>query len=299
MKKFLSVIYIFAIVFFSNGCVFPDKLPDLKEITQYSLSKLEFRKTTFDEFKSVCPKVQPYDLGDGVQIFTVEPAIPNKFGEINVGFRNKTLDWVEFVLDKQVEVNEFIAMYGLPKNIDTKYSESLDYYNYSGFSIAVDKKTLYASSVSVFAEDESALKDDLKNKRQEAGKDRFFDVFPGLRPGITTEREFAGKYPELLPYMEGEYDLNSVYTLVEELENAASYYQQAVLRFENGLLSWVYLVPEPEEAEKIIGRIKETPAIEKLSERSDFYIYENFVLTVDRETKRVNSIGLVSFDSRF
>ncbi len=299
MKKFLLISYILTILIFSNGCVFPDKLPDWKDLNQYTLEKFKFQQTSVNEFKSMCPEIEPYDFGNDIIIFTVEPQTIDKFSEINVGFRHKTFDWIEFILDKQVEANEFTALYGPPEYIDTKYSETLDYYNYDSFSIAVDKKNLFARSISIFAPSESTVKNKFENKWEENGKQRFFEVFPDLKPGITPERQFSGKYPELLPYMEGEFDLNLVYTLVEELGGAAHYYQRAVLRFENGLLVWIYLIPEAEEAGKIVNRIEETPKIEKLDDRFDFYIYDNFVLTVDRETKRVNNIGLVGFDRRF
>lgn len=281
----------------SSGYVFPDKLPQWRGLNTYSLEKMEFQKTTIKEFRTMCPDVEPYDIGNGILIFTVKPVNISDFSEVNVGFRNEVFDWVEFVLDKQFEVGEFTSVYGFPKHIDTKYSETLDYYNYDTFSVAVDKKYFLVRSISVFAQKMPGVKS--HQNETATGKIKFYEVFPGLKPGITTEREFSKHYPELLPYMEGEYDVNSVYTLVEELEGAEEYYQQAILRFEHGVLVWINLIPTYEESEELLKKYNNPITKEKLNERYDFYIYDNFVFTVDRHQKRVNSIGLVGVNNRF
>lgn len=299
MKKFFSIIYIFLIATFSTACVFPDRLPDWKEISSYSPEHFEFRKTTPEEFTAICPGTEPYAPDGEILIFTARPVNVNNFTEVNVGFRHKSLDWIEFVLNRQVEINDFITLYGFPEYIDTKYSETLDYYNYNNFSVSVDKKHLFARSISVFETSEQVIENNLQNENTGSGRKRFFEVFPGLKPGITTEREFSRAYPGLLPYMEGEFDLNSTYTLVEELKGAGHYYRKAILRFENGVLTWINLVPSDEEAINILKYLNKPKNTEKIDNRHDFYVFDNFILTVDNEQEKVNNIGLVNSDGRF
>ncbi|OGI01383.1 MAG: hypothetical protein A2Y25_02700 [Candidatus Melainabacteria bacterium GWF2_37_15] len=299
MKKIISIFYLFLILIFSSAYVFPDKLPDWKNASVYSPEKLKFQKTTLDEFKKLCPEVKSFDAEKNVSIITTQPYNLNDFNEINVGFRNKTLDWIEFVLSKQINVNEFITIYGFPKYIDTKYSTTLDYYNYDNYSVAVDKKSTNARSISFFTTQQSVINKTLRNKILDTPTQKFFETFPKLKPGLTVESEFTQSYPDLLPYMEGEFDVNSTYTMVEELEGASQFYQQAVLRFENGILTWISLVPTDAESSNILKTIKEPHEIEKIDDKYDFYIYENFVLTVNKKHKKVSNIGLINFDKRF
>lgn len=299
MKRFFSIIYIFTIVILSSAHVFPDRLPDWKELNSYSPVKFEFQKTGLKEFKALCPGVEPYDIGNGIVIYTVKPENTNSFKEINVGFRNEILDWIEFALNQQVEADEFTALYGFPKYIDTKYSDTLDYYNYDNFSASVDKKYFFVRSISIFTQNEPTVKNNLRTKISESGEMKFFEVYPGLKPGVTTERDFAQKHPDLLPYMEGDFDTNATYTLVEELQGAENHYQKAVLRFEHGILAWINLIPTYEKATNMLDKFGKPNHIEKLDDYYDFYIYDNFIFTVHKEQKRVNTIGLIEFDNRF
>lgn len=297
MKKFFSILYIFLVLILSSAFNFPDNLPDWKEIPSYTTEKLHLQKTTLKEFNKLASEVQPYKLANEIQIFTLKPETIGEFKEVNVGFRSQTLDWLEFIFDKQIELNEFVNIYGLPNYIEKQYSETLDYYNYDSFSLAVDKNHNYVMSVSIFST--SLDKSNLQDKVSMDSRTRFFDIFPKLRPGVTTEREFAQNYPDLLPYMEEEFDLNSLYTLTDELKGAMSLYHSAVLRFENGLLTWINLTPADQDLETMLKELNSRYNIEKISATHDFYIFDNFILTVDREQKTVNNIGIVNYDKRF
>ena len=299
MKKYLSIFYLFIIIIFSSAYVFPDKLPDWKNASVYSPEKLKFQKTTLNEFKKLCPDAKTFDAEGNVSIITTQPDNLSDFNEINVGFRNKTLDWLEFVLSKQVNMNEFINIYGFPKYIDTKYSTTLDYYNYNNYSIAVDKKSKNARSISFFTTPQLAVNKTLRTKILETPQKKFFELFPKLKPGVTVESEFAQSYPALLPYMEGESDVTSTYTLTEELQGISQFYKQAVLRFENGILTWINLVPTDAESVDILKTITDPHKVEKIDDKYDFYIYENFILTVNKKHKKVSNIGLINFDKRF
>ncbi len=295
MKKFLSVIYFSLVMVFCCSYAFPDKLPDWQDINSYLPDELGFQKSTVDDFLELCPGVEVYNIDKEIKIISTNPKKTDVFREVNVGFRNGTLDWMEFMLNKEIEMSEIITLYGFPRFIDSEYSDELDYYNYDIFNIAANKDHTFAKSITIFDISSSAYEKELA----EAKKNLFFEVFPGIRPGMTTEDEFLEDYPDLLPYMEEEFDTNTSYTLVDELNGAKYHYKKAVFKFENGLLSWINLIPVNSDLNNMLSKVKASPEIEKLDENYDFYTFDNFVLVVSRKYKKVNSIGIVSYDERF
>lgn len=296
MRKFLRVTCLFLVLLLSCACDFPDKLPEWTQVNMYSPEKLRFQETTLRQFKTICPDTEIFEPDSEIAIATTSPSQKGFFELVNVGFRNEKLDWLEFKLGKNIALKEFLSVYGLPKYIDTKYSDESDYYNYGNFSISTDKDRTFARSITIFGFPEMSLVNSLREKIPKPEESRFFAVFPWIQPGVTTEREFAQKYPDLLPYMEGEFDTNSTYTMINELEGAAYLYEQALLKFENGLLAWVSLTPHDSGLQDFLEKNKLPYKIEKLNENFDFYIFENFALTVDRHQKSINSIGVVSYN---
>jgi len=296
MKKFLSLICLSLIAILSCSYTFPDKLPEWKSIETYMPAKLEFHKTTVKDFQSLVPDAEVYDLQSNIKIITTYPDKDTVYEEVNVGFRNNILDWLEFRLNKEVPMSEMVNIYGFPRFIDKEYSEDVDYYNYDNFNIATNKANTFAQSITIFDLSDIVYEN---SKTADSGETNFFVVFPNIKPGITTEENFITDYPRLLPYMEEDFDINTIYTLVDELNAAQTKYKKAVLKFENGILSWVNLVPVNPNLQSVTKNITEKPEIEELNDIYDLHIYKNFILVVNREYKKVTNIGLVSYDKRF
>lgn len=297
-NKAFSTIFLSLILIFSCSYTFPDKLPDWKEINLYIPEKLEFQKTTIDEFKKLSPNAKLEELGNEIVLLRTTPQKTDIFSEINIGFRHGVLDWVEFLMNKNVEMNEFVSVYGFPKYIDIKYSDTLDYYTYEKFNISTDKRHIFARSINLFGVSGAAYEKNIDEEITDSNI-KFFDVFPCLEQGVTTEREFLNNYPDLLPYMEGEFDTNSIYTLREELEGAGSLYQQVLIKFENGILSWINLVPNNFQLKKMLHKINEPYKVEKVDKDFDFYVFDNFIFVVDKKQNKINSVGLINIDKRF
>ncbi len=299
MKKFLSTFYLFLAIIFCCSYTFPDETPDWKKINSYLPGNLEFQRTTVEEAMNLCPEVEVYDIDHETKIIGTEPEKTNVFKEVNLGFRSGTLDWIEFVLNKKIEMDELITIYGFPRFIDSDYSDEVDYFNYDTFNISTNKEHTLAKSITIFDIDTSAYENAQNNRVASSAKGKFFQVFPGIKPGVTTEQDFIKDFPNLLPYMEDDFDVNSSYTLTEELAEAQYRYKSAVLRFENGLLTWVSLVPVNPELEPLVNSIKASPEIEKLDDDYDFYVYDNFIFVVSTKYRKVSSIGIVKYDERF
>lgn len=299
MKKYAEILCLLIIATISCAFTFPDNLPDWKKLNSYKAGKLQFQKTKLAEFKRNHPEAKVFEYDKNVKIIATPPQKTDVFKNINVGFREDVLDWLEFELNKKITMQEIISIYGLPYTIDSSHSEDLDYYNYEKFNVATDKKHEFAKSISIFDFGEPSVSNVATPKEIVTFSDRtFFSVFPELKPGQSTEEEFIRKFPVLLPYTEENIDTITTYTLVEELGSAKYLYKKAVLRFENGLLSWISLIPDNPDLNAFFARVKDTYKIEKANSHSDFYVYKNFILVVDRNKKTINSIGVINFDKR-
>lgn len=299
MKKFAEIFCLLIIASISCAFTFPDNVPDLKMLNSYRAGKLQFQKTKLAEFKRNHQEAKVFEYDKNVKIIAITPQKSDVFKNINVGFRDEVLDWLEFELNKKITMQEMISIYGLPNSIDTSHSTDLDYYNYEKFNIATDKKHELAKSISIFNFGEPSVSNVAPKKEIVAFSDRtFFGVFPELKPGQSIEEEFVRKFPVLLPYTEENIDTITTYTLVEELGSVKYLYKKAVLRFENGLLSWICLTPANSDLNAFLAKVKDTYKIEKANSHNDFYVYKNFILVVDRDKKIINSIGVINFDKR-
>ena len=297
MKKFSCIVYLLLILVFSCSYKFPDKTPDWKELNSYLPEKLEFQRTSIEEFKKFTPGVKVHKLEGDIELINTTPENQDVFREINAGFRNKTLDWVEFILNEKIDMKKFVDIYGFPGVIDTQYSKIMDYYHYETFNISTDKNHDLAQSITIF--NILIPNDNLIFPPCPLEKVGFFKKFHDLKPGVITEEIFIKNYPNLLPYMEDDFDTNSCYTLIEELGDTKNLYKKAFLKFENGLLSWISLVPVNPDLQTMLTTINETYKIEEIDKNYDFYTFNNFVLIVNRETKKINNIGIANYDERF
>ena len=71
IQKIFNIIFILFFVIINSGCVFPDKLPDLKKLKTYSPEKLDYTQTTLEKFKKIYTKIPDSDIEiytDGVAI---------------------------------------------------------------------------------------------------------------------------------------------------------------------------------------------------------------------------------------
>jgi hypothetical protein len=299
MKKFVEILCLLIIATISCAFTFPDNLPDWKKLNSYKANKLKFQKTTLAEFKKSHPNAKVFEYDKNVKIIATTPQKSDVFKNINVGFRDDILDWLEFELNKKITMQEITSIYGLPYTIDTSHSKDFDYYNYEKFNVSTDKKHEIVKSISIFDFGEPSVSNVAPPKEVFALSDRaFFSVFPELKPGQSTEEDFVRKFPVLLPYTEENIDTIATYTLVEELGSAKDLYKKAVLRFENGLLCWISLIPTNPDLNAFLAKVKDTYKIEKANSHNDFYVYKNFILVVDRNKKTINSIGVINFDKR-
>lgn len=294
-------LFLVLVMVLNTGCIFPDTLPKLKELKAYSPTKIEYGKTTLEDFKKLISKLSTSDTEvyqDGLTIIKTQPASSNTYNLIRIGFKDDKLDWTEFNLARNIKINKFTEFYGKPANIDTTYDPNLDYYNYNFFNISADKTTKYAKTITFFGKNQPAQtvkKPPTASAKKEISytkKMKFYQKFPNIIPGITMESDFLQTYPNLQAYNEDKNGTANVYVFSDELGEAGYYYDKAVLKFQNGLLVWVNLIPKNLPLSECLKILKISYKKESVNTDYDLYDFTGFILIVDKKTNLVQSIGI-------
>lgn len=304
IKKTIFIITLLLILIFNAGCIFPEKLPELNNLKAYSPQKYEYGVTTLENFKKSVQNLPASDIEiftDGITIIKIKPNRTDTFKLIRIGFKNDKLDWIEFSLANSRNISKFVTIYGKAASIDTKYSKDLDYYNYDFFNISAVKNNNMVKTITYFGKPNvtKAISNSNKNKKNSSVKrKRFFEKFSDIFPGATTESEFIAIYPDLVPYTQNKTMTESLYVMTQELGESQYYYEKAIFKFENGLLTWINLIPKNLPLSDCLKFVKNPCKKEKIDSEYDLYDYKNFILVVEIKTKMVKSIGVLSKDNR-
>jgi hypothetical protein len=289
------------LIILNAGYVFQDKLPDLKKLKAYSPEKIEYGKTTVKKFKKNFPKINNHDIevyAGGITIIKMKPPITDTYSLIRAAFKNDRLDWIEFTLVHNIKISKFISLYGSPTNVDTEYNKILDYYNYDFFNISADKIDKNAKTITYFNKSPLPLTE-INPKKLDVPfnqKKKFFEKFKNIEPGVTLECDFTSEFPGLIPYFDNKSETTSIYVMSDELVEASYYYDKAVLKFENGLLTWINLIPKSLPLNECLKTIKKPYKKERVDSFYELYDFSTFILVVDKKTKMVKSIGLFNKD---
>ena len=295
-KNFIFLTILYLTVILSSACKYPDNLPNWQDLASFKLEKLQFNKTSLNDFKKLTKEDPSQKVGSNIDIFNTVPIKKNIYNKIRIGFKDKKLDWIEYLLDQNIEMSKFVEIYGKPREVNSKYSKLYDYYDYGFFNVMTDKNHTSAKSVTLFEIYQSTVIKPSPESVVKEGQDISFRNFLGLKPGMTLEDDFIKSYPTLKPHKSDKFDTRSTYFLEEELGGAKSMYKKAVIVFNNGLLSWINLVPQSlsiYDAEKRYGKDYK---VEHMDYRYNLYDFTTFVLVVNKTTKKVVNVGIVSAD---
>jgi|GEM_PF-1781752 len=299
MKNFRRICLILALFFMSiliSACKYPDNVPDWQNIKEYKPALIQFGVTTSDDFASLVQSKADQKIGD-VNIFIAQPPDNNFYKKIRVGFKNNKLDWIEFTLNDNFEISKFIEVYGKPLNINTTYSNILDYYDYSFFNISTDKQHTYAKAFTIFE-----IPKGLQNKENIIDLGNLIPNweslstadFLGLKPGYSIEANFNSSYPMLVPVRTDKKSSLSVYIISKELGKAKSQYRKVEFVFNNGLLNWVSLIPQNISLDQVIKVWGSQYTLEHIDTKYDLYDFSSVVAVVDKNSKKVTKIGIIS-----
>lgn len=291
--RFIGFITLFICCILTSACKFPDNLPDYQNLLSYRMDKLAFGKTTEAEFEKLSDGKPAEKVGKDIQIFLSSPASKDFYEQVRVGFRNDKLDWIEFTLNKDIEMSKIVQIYNNPRAINSAYSKVLDYYDYGYFNISTDKKRTLAKHITFFDIPQSIKKEpqiNLGNKIP-AWQNLKKNGFLNLHPGITIETDFNRDYPYLSQFKKDNSDTDSTYRITQGL--AGTNYKKADLVFNNGLLSWINIVPQNLSLNDFIKTYGSAYKLEKFNAKFDIYDFAEFVLIVNRAQKKVVNIGIM------
>lgn len=293
-KNFIFLTAIFLTVILNSACKYPDNLPNWQDLASFKLKKLQFNKTSLNDFKILTSENPSQKVGSNIDIFNTIPAEKNIYNKIRVGFKDKKLDWIEYSLNQNIEMSKFVEIYGKPREVNSKYSKLYDYYDYGFFNVATDKEHTNAKFLTLFEIYQPFV---IKSKPEsivKEGQDISFRNFLDLKPGITLEDDFNKAYPALKPHKSDKFDTQSTYFLDEELGRAKAICKKAVIVFNNGLLSWINLVPQSLSIDDAIKKYGTAYKMEQMDYRYVLYDFSTFVLVVNKTTKKVVNVGIIS-----
>ncbi|MDD3012905.1 MAG: hypothetical protein PHC34_04310 [Candidatus Gastranaerophilales bacterium] len=299
MKNFRGIYLILTLLFISiisSACKFPDNILDWQNIKDYKPDIIQFGVTTTDDFKGLVKSKPEQKIGN-VSIFITQPSDTNIYKKIRVGFKNDKLDWIEFTLNNNLKMSKFTDLYGKPSHINTTYNNFLDYYDYGLFNISTDKQHTYAKNITIFEMPKASQNQekiiDFSNLIPD-WKNLTTANFLGLKPGYSIESNFNSSYPELIPVKSNKKSFSSIYIIDKELGKTKSQYKKAELTFNNGLLSWISLIPQNLYLDQVIKAWGSQYTLETIDIKYDLYDFLNVVVVVDKSNKKVVKIGIVS-----
>lgn len=270
MKKFLLII----ILFFTAQCSWADLDGsfDYMSIPTESLGNIQFGQTTFLEAKKLCPNFKNTKLDDGQTILVNKPK-NSIYSEIRMGFNQDKVQWIDFILKEKEDLGKILSRYGYSDDINCTYSDIYDYYDYSSFNIAADKKGQYFYSISLFKNPE--LPQEFANFDKKLPSLETLKQIKVFTPGAYLEETFGDTYDNLYPKFND--DGTKTYTIKN---NITSTYQKVELIFKHGILKSLILYPKNTslvQIENLYGK----PQNVKSTDDKIIYYYGNFSLTTD------------------
>jgi len=293
MNKLKELYLIIALLFSSilvSACKFPDNIPDWQNIKDYKPDIIKFGETTADDFADLVQSKPDQKIGD-VVIFSTCPPETSIYKKIRVGFKNNKLDWIEFTLSDNFEISKFTNILGEPPHINNTYSDSLDYYDYNFFNISTDKQHTFAKNITIFEKPEKII--DL-GKFIPDWKNLNNSNFLGLKPGYSLEADFNTAFPELISAKSTNKGNASVYILDKQLGKAKLQYKRIELVYRNSLLSWISFIPQDLQLNQLVKAWGSQYTVESVNTKYDMYDFSNVIAVVNKVSKKVVKIGVIS-----
>lgn len=293
-KRYSFLFCFIAVMLFLSGYKYPDNLPSWQKMHDFKTSNMFFEKTTIDEFKKLCPNIKKEIIDNNNVYFRVNSSKSNDYGVIRVGFLDEKLDWLEFNFRKPINYKKFIDIYGKPRDINTEYSNKYDYLDYNFFNVAVDKRTSMATSISVFEIPTSLTEGAVIVKDETFLSNIDIASYLNLIPGKTLESEFKQQFPDIQAIKINKYSTDSNYIIDKGLGRAKIYFKEAIVRFENGLLLWVNIIPHNMKLNEILSAYQGKYDKEVIDNKYMFYYLKDMTLVVNRVNNKILYIGITS-----
>lgn len=282
MKKILPLFLILFLNFnIANATLKGDF--DWKNIRTEPFEPVQFGHTTLKQFHKKFRYFKKEKLEEGQTILT-NKKVQKPYSEIRIGFKNNELDWIEFIFEEKQNLNDFMSLYGMPKNINKAHSDYYNYYDYDFFNVSTDKKGEHFYSLTLFNvpeidENYKKINDKLPNISE-------LSISKYFAPGRYLEQDFAEQYPDFFPILNK--DGSKTYTIKN---NIVSKYNNAKLIFKNGLLNLLIIEPKKLTLSDIIENYGLVDKVYTIKNGKVVYEYDYFTVVTDSKNNVIN-IGI-------
>lgn len=255
---------------------------DWKNIESEPFEPVMFGHTSYKEFKKQYKYFKKTTAPEG-QIILSNKKPQEPYSEIRAGFKEGKLDWIEFILKKENSLEDFLSLYGTPKNINKAHSEYYNYYDYGYFNVSTDKTEKNFYSITFF---EAPELDETYNRINGSIPSILELNFPlTFIPGEYLEMDFAEDYPSYFP----KFNKNGTKTYTIK-DNILKDYKKVELVFENGILSFISLYPNKVKLNIIVETYGMVDKV-YTADNKLIYEYKNFTVVTDSKNNVIN-IGL-------
>lgn len=277
------------------------KLPKWKDLTSGKVDKLFPGLTKKSDLKVLLPKIKESSLvsqyypkdfwtaGDELNdnlptVYLIKKGLENSdYKSVELVFKNKILSWIDMV-PKKLSLDQALKAYGNKYKIDN--STNVDFYNFKNIVLTVSKKTRTVLNIGVLGSVNAPLRNILppiKNLDTQGIKD--------LKIDITTKTQFNNLLPNLVAKRQAEANIDT-YKVTEGISSTD--YDTVYFVFKKNKLTSVDVVPKKQlKISDIIKAYGKKYEVDNKSDKDlEYYTFKNVIVSVSKDTKIVNSMGL-------
>lgn len=289
--RFLKFFPIYILVcMFLCGYKFPEKLPMPSDIDIFTFEKIKFGQTSINEFAYIVPNYDKPEI-EGVYTIYKEIDLDKTYKSLRLGFKDQFLDWIELEFAVPLSMNKFKQLYGVPKNINDKYSKKFNYQDYGYFNLVTDKNNVSVFGITLY--DESDFKQSIANVAEKLPDYKSFNFINEFIPGQLIESDFNQRFSDFSAEATTINSIKKTYTVPAKYLKRNPNYAKADLIFTNGILSFVNLIPKKlniNEVKNIYGEPMKKQNFSSVLICADYF---NFSVVYNKETNNVISVGIV------
>ncbi len=290
-KKILLLPILLLLITFNTAHKFADKLPDWKNLMEYSLKNFKFGETSTREFSQKCKVKKITQVDEEESFIKIKPLKSNTYKMVRAGFAHKKLDWLEFTFRIKPALADFVALYGEPEGINTVHSNYFDYYSYRFFNLCVDKNHEYVENINFFEIPTAQEKAVIIDNHVELWKNILNNDLKKLQPGKTSQKAISDNFHNLSLVKENTKAKLKIYNLKDYETLNRSYLKKIELGFKDNVLNWVAFYPINLDIRIFLKKYNKNYKYEQVSKKYDFYEYDDFILFVNKKKFNIISAG--------
>ncbi|MEW5821873.1 MAG: hypothetical protein AB1782_16890 [Cyanobacteriota bacterium] len=279
----------------NNADMLKIKIPALKELVLGKMDKFIPGQTKLSAVKNLYPAFKQLNSGmkvfnennenDTSAIFRINAGLTgSEFKRIELIFNNDVLNWIDLV-PKKLTITTALTIFGKKYQIDNSNS-NIDFYNFKNIVLTVSKRDKIVLNIGLLGSINSNLRealvswDDLNTKS-----------INNIKLDVTTEKDLDKLFPGLVAQKQSEANID-IFKVTEGISSKG--YQTIFFVFKNKKLTSVDFIPDMElSISDVIKKYGSNYELDTKSDKDlDFYTFNKVIVSVLKDSKVVNSLGL-------